>query len=71
MLKVIQAVIFPIDTYEQDIVSVGNKNKTIKVKDKLNYCNHMPMLSLLGGNHCLPLFHMDKRFICINEKKTY
>ena len=29
----------------------------------------MPMLSLLGGNHCLPLFHMAKRFIWINETK--
>ena len=29
----------------------------------------MPMLSLLGGNHSLPLFHMDKRFIWINETK--
>ena len=24
------------------------------------------MLSLLGKNHCLPLFHMAKRFICTN-----
>ena len=29
----------------------------------------MPMLSLLGANHLLPLFYMDKRFIWINEKK--
>ena len=26
----------------------------------------MPMFSLLGANHCLPLFHMDKMFIWIN-----
>ena len=27
------------------------------------------MISLLGDNHCLPLFHMDKSFIWIEEKK--
>ena len=29
----------------------------------------MPMLSLLGSNHRLPLFHMAKRFIWLNEAK--
>ena len=29
----------------------------------------MHILSLLGGNHRLPLFYMDKRFIWINETK--
>ena len=29
----------------------------------------MPMLSLLGANHRLPLCHMAKRFIWINESK--
>ena len=29
----------------------------------------MPMLSLLGGNHRLPLFNMAKHFIFINETK--
>ena len=27
------------------------------------------MLSLLGENHRLPLFHTNKRFIWLNEKK--
>ena len=30
----------------------------------------MPMLSSLGANHCLPLFHMPKSFICLEETKT-
>ena len=68
-LKVIQAVLLSIDIYEQDILSVDNENKTINNEDKWNHCNHMPMLSLLGGNHCLPLFHMAKRFIWLNETK--
>ena len=29
----------------------------------------MPMLSLLGANHCLPLFHIAKRFTWLNETK--
>ena len=29
----------------------------------------MPMQSFLGDNHCLPLFHMAKSFICIEETK--
>ena len=29
----------------------------------------MPMLSLLGGNHRLPLFHMAKRFIWFHKTK--
>ena len=29
----------------------------------------MPMLSLLGANRCLTLFHMAKRFIWLNETK--
>ena len=27
------------------------------------------MILFLGGNHCIPLFHMDKRFIWLNETK--
>ena len=58
MLKDIQVVISYIDTYEQDILSVGNENQKILVKEKWNHCNHMPMISLLGTNRRLPLFHM-------------
>ena len=29
----------------------------------------MPMLPLLGLDHCLPLLHMSTFFICINETK--
>ena len=68
-LKVIQSVIFSINTYKKDMLVVGNDNKKIKNKDRWNYCHHMPMLSLLGGNHHLPLFHITKRFIWIIETK--
>ena len=51
------------------MIEVGNENKQIKNKDRCNNCNNMPLQSLLGDNHRLPLFHMDKRFIWIEETK--
>ena len=68
-LKVIKAVILYVDTYEQDILSVGNNNQKTPVKDKWNHCNNIPMLSLLVDNHRPPLFHMDKSFIWLEETK--
>ena len=59
---------FSINTYEQDMTEVGNENKKIKSKDRWNYCHHMTMLLLLGDNNRLPLLHMDKRFIWLEEK---
>ena len=49
------------------MIAVGKKSKIIKNKDIWNYCYCMPMLPLLGYNHCLPLLHMDKTFIWIEE----
>ena len=63
-LKVIQSVIFSINTHKQDMIAVGNENRKFK-KDIWNYCHHMPMLPLSGDNNNLPLLHMAKRFICI------
>ena len=54
-LNVTQAVLFSINTYEQDMIAVGNKNKKTKNKERRNYCHHMPMLQLLGVNNGLPL----------------
>ena len=33
----------------------------------MDYCHHMRMLQLLGSNQCLPLLHMSKRFILLEE----
>ena len=60
LLKVIQAVIFSINTYEEDMIEFRKKNRW-------NYCHRMPMLSLLGDNHSLLLLHKSKRFIWIEE----
>ena len=37
-------------------------------KYRWNYCNHMPMLPLLGTNNCLLLLNIDKCSICIEER---
>ena len=48
---------------------MGTRAKKIKNTDRWNYFHRMPMLSFLVENHRLPLFHMAKRFIWINETK--
>ena len=68
-LKVTQAVSFSINNHKQDMISVGKENKKYINKDRWNYFHHIPMLSLLGANHRIPLFHMAKRFIWVNETK--
>ena len=54
-------------TYKQEMIEIGENNGKIKNKDRSNYCHRMPMFPLLGANHLLPLLHMDKRFICLEE----
>ena len=68
-LKVTQSLIFFNTTYKQDMMAVGNENKQNKVKCRWIYCNHIPILSLLGAIHCLHLFIIAKRFICLNKTK--
>ena len=62
-LKVIKAVILSIETYKQDMIEVGSENKKIENLDIWNHFKNMPIQSLFGPNHHLPLFHMDKSFI--------
>ena len=51
------------------MIAVQTENNKIKNKDIWNYFHHMPMLPLLGANHCLPLFHIDELFIWMEEIK--
>ena len=51
------------------MIEVGNKKPKNRNKDRWNYCHLLPMISLSEANHCLPLFHMAKRLICLNKKK--
>ena len=65
--KVIKEVLFTIDNHEKDIPEVGYQNKTIQTKCKLNHLNLMQIQSLLGTNHRLPLSHMAKSHIWLEE----
>ena len=61
-------VIFDIDNREKEILTVGYKNKTIENKDKWNQLNIIDIQSLLGNNHHLPLSHIAKSYIWLEEK---
>ena len=65
--RLIKAVLFTIENHEKDISEVGYQNKTIQTKDKWNHLNLMHIKSLLGSNHCMPLSHMAKSYIWIEE----
>ena len=69
LLKLIKADILSIDTYEQDMIEFVNDNKKFQNKYIWNHFKHIPMQSLLGANHSLPLFHMAKTIIWLEEKK--
>ena len=53
------------------MLAFGNEKGKRKKKDRWRYFHHMPILPLLGNNHRLPLLHMNKRFIGLEETKTY
>ena len=65
--KVIYLVLFDIDNHDNDILAVYYKNKTIETKDKWNQINPLDMQSLLGTNCHMPLLHMSKRYIWLEE----
>ena len=48
-------------------IEYGLENKTIINKDKYNYCNHFPILRLLGVNHHLALLHMYNFFVYLHD----
>ena len=50
------------------MIAVGNKTDKNKSKDRWNYFHRMTMLPFLVANHCIPLLHMDKRFIWMEKK---
>ena len=65
--KVIKAVMFDIDNHEIYILAVGYKNKTIETENKWNQLNLIDIKYMLGTNHRLPLSHMDKSYIWLEE----
>ena len=69
LLKIIQADVFSINTYEQDMIAFGKEGGN-KNKYRWNYSRHMTMFPLLVANYFLPLFHITKSFIWLNETKN-
>ena len=66
--------LFDIDQYEKEILAVDDINERIETKDKWNQMNLLNMQSMLGANCRMPLLHMSKSCIwleetneCINE----
>ena len=59
---------FNIDNHEKEIFAVCYEDKIIQTKDKWNQLNLIDIQSLWGDNHRLPLSHMAKSHIWIEEK---
>ena len=58
---------FNIANHEKDILAVGYQDKTIQTKGKQNQLNLMDIQYMLGTNHRLPLSHMAKSYIWLEE----
>ena len=66
-LKVIDLVLSNIDQYEKDILAVDYINERIETKDKWIQINVLNMWSMLGANCRMPLLHMSKSYIWLQE----
>ena len=66
-MKVIDLVLSNIDQYEKEILAVDYINQKIETKDKWNQTNVLDMESMLVSNCCMPLLHMSKSYIWIEE----
>ena len=53
--------------YEKNILAVDYVNQKIETKDKWNQINVLDMESMLVANCRMPLLHMSKTYICIEE----
>ena len=58
---------FNIDQYEKDILAVDYINKIIETKDKWNQLNILDMKSMVGANCRMPLLHISKSYIWLEE----
>ena len=59
---------FGIDNNQKEILVVGYENKTIETEDQWIQLNLIGIPYLIGNNHCLPLSHMAKSYIWLEEK---
>ena len=59
---------FNIDNHKKYILAVGYEKIRIETEDKWNQLNLIDIQTLLGTNHRLPLSHMTKSYIWLEEK---
>ena len=58
---------FNIDYHEKEILAVCYKDKKNQTEEKQDQLNLMDIQYLLGSNHRLPLSHMAKSYIWLEE----
>ena len=66
-MKIIDLILSNIDQYEKEILAVDYINQKIKTKDKCSQINVFDMQSILVANWRMPLLHMSKSYIWIEE----
>ena len=67
ILKVIDLVLFNIYNRDNEILAVYYKNKAIEAKDICHQMNILDIKSLLRTNCRMPLLHMSKSYIWLEE----
>ena len=66
-MKIIDLILYNIVQYEKEILSVEYNNQNIETKDKWNQSNVLDMEYMLVANCRMPLLHMSKSYIWIEE----
>ena len=66
-MKIIDLILSNIVIYEKNISAEYYINKTIETKEKWNQINVLSMESVLEANFCMPLLHMSKSYLWIEE----
>ena len=66
-MKIIDWIFSNIVQYEKEILEADFANQKIKTKDKWNQINVLDMESMLVANFRIPLLHMSKIYIWIEE----
>ena len=66
-MKIIDLKLSNITQYENYISEVEYINQKIETKDKWNQIDVLDMESMVVANSCMPLLHMSKPYIWIEE----
>ena len=65
-LKVVNYVMGTISSYEKKMIEFGKESRKTSRKYKLEYCDVITLLLLLGVNRHIPLLYIYKIFVYIN-----